>query len=142
MCSRRAFWLAALPACVFYTSCNPKGKVEAARKAVEQFHDGYNKRDYAGMFQLAGPAVRKTSSEAAFAQYETGVYAKLGELKSAQIVNYNLLYLLSGPQVRIDYKCQYARGSSVESFEINFTGPRPQIDGYRLDSPQLDNKGG
>jgi hypothetical protein len=84
--------------------------------------------------------VRKSSSEAAFASYETDVYEKLGELKSAQVVNYNLLYLFSGPQVRMDYKCTYAKGSAMESFEINFKGDRPQIDGYRLDSPQLDKK--
>jgi hypothetical protein len=47
--------------------------------------------------------------------------------------------LLSGPQVRFDYKCTYASGISVESFEINFSGNKPHIDGYRLDSPQLDH---
>ena len=40
----------------------------------------------------------------------------------------------------MDYKCTYASGSAMESFEINFKGDRPQIDGYRLDSPQLDKK--
>lgn len=89
------------------------------------------------MFALAGPAVRKSSSLAKFADYEKGVYAKLGALKSAQIFSYNLLYLFSGPQVRMDYKCSYAKGTATESFEINFQGDRAVIDGYRLDSPQL-----
>ncbi|HEX6546748.1 MAG TPA: hypothetical protein VF023_10610 [Bryobacteraceae bacterium] len=121
----------------FCLSCNPKSHVEAARKATEAFHDGYNKQDYNAMFALAGPAVRKSSRLAEFADYEKGVYAKLGPLKSAQIVTYNVLYLFSGPQVRMDYKCSYEKGTATESFEINFEGDRAVIDGYRLDSPQL-----
>lgn len=89
------------------------------------------------MFALAGPAVRKTSSVVKFADYEKGVYAKLGALKSAKIVSYNLLYLFSGPQVRMDYNCLYEKGTATESFEINFEHDRAVIDGYRLDSPQL-----
>jgi hypothetical protein len=81
--------------------------------------------------------VRKSSSPAKFADYEKDVYGKLGPLTSAQIVNYNLLYFFSGPQVRMDYKCSYAKGTATESFEINFQGDRAVIDGYRLDSPQL-----
>jgi hypothetical protein len=128
---------AACVALLFCFSCNPKAHVEAARKTTEAFHDGYNKQDYNAMFALAGPTVRKSSSLAKFADYEKDVYAKLGPLKSAQIATYNVLYLFSGPQVRMDYQCSYEKGSATESFEINFEGDRAVIDGYRLDSPQL-----
>jgi hypothetical protein len=134
---RSAAGAAACLVLIFCFGCNPKSRVEAARKATEAFHDGYNKQDYGAMFSLAGPAVRKSSSLKEFAAYEKGVYAKLGPLKSAQIVNYNLLYLFSGPQVRMDYQCSYANGSGTESFEIDFQGDRAVIDSYRLDSPQL-----
>jgi|SRR6185312_5863160 len=128
---------AACLALFFCFSCNPKARVEAARKTTAAFHDGYNKQDYNAMFALAGPAVRKSSNLAKFADYEKGVYAKLGPLKSAQIATYNVLYLFSGPQVRMDYQCSYEKGTATESFEINFEGDRAVIDGYRLDSPQL-----
>jgi hypothetical protein len=114
--------------------------VEAARAQVDRFHAAYNRRDYASMFELSGPSVKRTSSQAEFAKYEASVYEKLGDLRSAEIVNYNLLYLFGGPQVRIDYKCTYEKGTSTESFEVNFRNDKPQIDGYRLDSPQTDNK--
>jgi hypothetical protein len=128
---------AACIAVIFCFGCNPKSRVEAARKTTEAFHQNYNKQDYSAMFALAGPTVRKSSNLAEFTAYEKGIYAKLGPLKSTQIVNYNLLYLFSGPQVRMDYKCSYANGTATESFEINFQGDRGVIDGYRLDSPQL-----
>lgn len=92
------------------------------------------------MYKYAGPAVRSSSSEPAFVKYEKAVREKLGELKSAELANYNLLYLLSGPQVRLDYRCRFAEGDAVESFEIKFKNAKPVIDGYRLDSPKLNEK--
>jgi hypothetical protein len=93
------------------------------------------------MYQSSGPAVRSSSSENAFVKYEQEVRSKLGDLKSAELVTYNLLYLLSGPQVRLDFHCPYQQGTAVESFEINFRRDRPVINGYRLDSPLLSGKG-
>jgi hypothetical protein len=121
-------------------ACNPRGRVDQARHTAEDFHDRYNREDYSGMYRLAGPAVRSSSTEAAFIEYEKGVRAKLGDLKSAEMANYNLMYLLSGPQVRLDYKCKFAKGAGVESFEIGFENDKAVINGYRLDSPQLDTK--
>ena len=92
------------------------------------------------MYKYAGPAVLSSSSESAFVKYEKGVREKLGELKSAELASYNLLYLLSGPQVRLDYHCRFAEGDALESFEINFKNDKPVIDGYRLDNPKLNGK--
>jgi hypothetical protein len=134
---RAAACAAAAALCV---SCNPRARVERARHTAEEFHRQYNAQNYRAMFQLAGPVVQRSSSEKVFAEYESGVRAKLGELKTAELGNYNLLYLLGGPQVRLDYKCKFERGDGLESFEINFSGEKALINGYRLDSPQLDNK--
>ena len=92
------------------------------------------------MYRHAGPSVQAATPQAAFAVYETGLRSKLGDLKNADLVNYNLLYLMSGPQVRMDYNCKYALGSAVESFEVNFRKDKPQIDAYRIDSPQLETE--
>jgi hypothetical protein len=94
------------------------------------------------MYSHAGSAVRSSSTEAEFIQYERGVRATLGELKSAEVANYNLVYHFSGPEVRLDYKCTFAKGTGVESFEIAFDNGKAVINGYRLDSPELEKKPG
>lgn len=94
------------------------------------------------MYSHAGSAVRSSSTEAEFIKYEKDVRAKLGELKSADVVNYNLVYHFSGPEVRLDYKCTFANGTGVESFEVAFENDKAVINGYRLDSPQLEMKAG
>jgi hypothetical protein len=132
--------LAAWPALLLLAGCNPKGRVEAARVTTEAFHQRYIEKNYAAMYDFSGPAVRKSSPQPDFIKYENDVRTKLGELKSADLVGYNILYLLTGPRVRIDYHCKYEKGEATESFEINFKDGKPVIDGYRLDSPVLDKK--
>ena len=131
-----------LAALVLSFACNPRGRVDLARHTAEDFHERYNHQDYSGMYRHAGPAVRSSSTEAAFIKYEKDVRAKLGDLKSAEVTNYNLVYLFSGPQVRLDYKCTFANGTGSESFEIVFEKSKAVINGYRLDSPQLEGEAG
>jgi uncharacterized protein DUF4019 len=140
--SQKIFRLVSFTAIVFAVACNPRGRVDMARHTAEAFHDRYNHEDYSGMYAHTGPAVRSSSTEAAFTQYEREVRTKLGELKSAEVANYNLVYLFSGPQVRLDYKCQFAKGTGIESFEIAFEDNKAIVNGYRLDSPQLETKPG
>jgi hypothetical protein len=138
----RRFLRPALWASLFLTAaCNPRGRVESARHAIDDFHERYKRHDTAGMYQYSGAAVRSSSSLKDFVDYENNLYTKLGDLTSAELVNYNLLYLLTGAQVRLDYKCQFSKGTAVESFEVNFKNDKPVIDGYRIDSPQLDKDG-
>lgn len=124
------------------TACNPRARVEVARYAAEDFHNLYNRGDYAAMYAHAGPEVRSSTTEAAFTSYEKDVRAKLGALKSADVSNYNLTYVFSGPQVRLDYKCRFEGGDAFESFEFAFDNGRAVFNGYRLDSPKLDRKPG
>lgn len=136
----RIFLAAMLPLAVLCGSCDPRSHVEAARIAVEQFHRHYNAQQYAEMYEQGGPEARKSTSQQEFARYESGVREKLGEFKSAEVISYNILYLLHGPQVRLDYHCAYAKGNTTESFEINFKDGKPVIDGYRIDSPLLKDQ--
>jgi hypothetical protein len=131
-----------LAALLFTFACNPRERVDLARRTTDDFHSRYNREDYSGMYGHAGSAVRSSSTEAEFTKYEKDVRAKLGELKSADVVNYNLVYHFSGPEVRLDYKCTFANGTGVESFEIAFENDKAVINGYRLDSPQLEAKPG
>jgi hypothetical protein len=130
--------LPAIALALLLAGCNPRSRVESARKAVEEFHRLYNASDFEGMYRFSGSAIRSSAPLSAFVKYERNVHDKLGSLKSAEVANYNILYLFSGPQVRLDYTCTFEKAQAVESFEINFKHDRPSIDGYRIDSPKLE----
>lgn len=107
---------------------------------MKRFHDHYNSRRYDAIYDESGPAFRASSSKRDFVRYEANAHEKLGDLKSTEIANYNLLYLFSGPQVRLDYNSQFSSGHAVESFEINFKNKNAMIDAYRIDTPLLAEK--
>lgn len=125
---------------LFLGACNPRAHVESARKTVEEFHRLYNANDFAALYRFTGSAVRSSTSLTDFVKYEQNVHTNLGELRSAEIKNYNILYLLRGPQVRLDYNSTFQNGGAIESFEINFRHNQPSIDGYRIDSPKLEKE--
>lgn len=131
---------AALAALAICCACNPRAKVQSAEQAVAVFHRQFNARQFAAMYQAAGTAVKASATQTAFVNYEADVFAKVGELKSAELFNYNVLYLLGGPQVRLDYHSTFANGPGVESFEIEFHGGQPQVTAYRIDSPLMPDK--
>lgn len=135
-------WLCPLAAVLAFllAGCNPRGRVESGRAAVEQFHRLYKAGDFAAMYRFTGSAVQSSTSLTGFVKYEQNVREKLGVLESAEVENYNVLYLLSGPQVRLDYRSTFQNGQAVESFEINFKHGQPSIDGYRIDNPKLEEK--
>jgi len=122
------------------SACNPRGHIEAAERAAKVFHDRYNAQQYDAIYDEAGPAFRASASKRDFVAYEANSHEKLGDLKSADIANYNILYLFAGPQVRLDYNSQFANGDAVESFEIHFKNDKPVIDAYRIDTPLLAEK--
>jgi len=136
----KRLWLLANVCVLFLAGCNPRSRVESARSAVEQFHRLYKAGDFAGMYRSTGSPVRSSTPAVDFVKYEQNVRQKLGELKSEEVASYNVLYLLSGPRVRLDYSCTFQNGKAVESFEINFKHGQPSIDGYRIDSPVLEGK--
>lgn len=124
----------------FLSACNPRRHIEAAESAVKRFHDRYNSQQYYAIYDESGPAFRASASKRDFVRYETNAHEKLGDLKSAEIANYNILYLFSGPQVRLDYNSHFSSGHAVESFEINFKNNNAVIDAYRIDTPLLAEK--
>jgi hypothetical protein len=122
------------------SGCNPRGHIEAAERAVKVFHQRYNSQQYDAIYDEAGPSFRASASKRDFVAYEANSHEKLGELKSSDIANYNILYLFSGPQVRLDYNAQFLNGHAVESFEVHFKDDKPLIDAYRIDTPLLEEK--
>jgi hypothetical protein len=130
-----------LPLAIVCGSCNPRSRVEAARVAVEQFHRHYNAQQFTEMYKQVGPAVHQSTSQEEFTRYQEGLRRKLGEFQSAEIINYNIIYLFRGPQVRLDYHCTYANAVTTESFEVHFRNGGPVIDAYRVDSPLLNPPG-
>ena len=118
-------------------ACDPRGRIEAAQRAADEFHRRYSAQQYAEIYQNTTSVFRNSASQQDFENYEKDVQAKLGTIKSTDLNNYSVLYLFTGPMVRLDYQTTFAKGHAAESFEVRFKDGKPVIESYRIDNPLL-----
>ena len=120
-----------------FCSCSPKADIEAGSKLVDQFHANFNAGRYAEIYSGADAEFRKDAKLEDFVKYETLVKSKLGDFQSSQVTNFNVLYLLTHAQVRLDYDCVFKLGKAKEVFELRQANGKTGMVGYRIDSPML-----
>lgn len=118
-------------------ACSPKADVEAGSRLVDQFHTDFNAGRYAEIYNGADPEFRKDTKLEDFVQYESQVKSKLGDFQSSQVTNFNVLYLLTHAQVRLDYDSVFRLGKAKEVFELRQGNGKTSMVGYRIDSPLL-----
>ena len=70
-------------------------------------------------------------------KYESRVKTKLGDFQSSQVTTFNVLYLLTHAQVRLDYDSVFKLGKAKEVFELRQGNGNTSMVGYRIDSPRL-----
>ncbi|MGA7412771.1 MAG: hypothetical protein WBW33_19995 [Bryobacteraceae bacterium] len=128
---------AAVVLAVCLCACSPKADVEAGSRLVDQFHADFNAARYAEIFNGADPEFRKEAKLEDFVKYESLVKTKLGDFQSSQVTNFNVLYLLTHVQVRLDYDCVFKLGKAKEVFELRQGNGKTSMVGYRIDSPLL-----
>ena len=118
-------------------ACSPKADVEAGNRLADRFHTDFNGGRYAEIYQGADPEFRKDTRLDDFAKYESLVKSKLGDFQSLQVTNFNVLYLLTHAQVRLDYDSVFKLGKAKEVFELRQAKGKTSMVGYRIDSPLL-----
>jgi hypothetical protein len=123
--------------CVVQAACSPRADVESGGKLVDKFHDDFNAGRYVEIYQGADPDFRKDAKLEDFVKFESMAKAKLGGFQSSQVTNFNVLYLLTHAQVRLDYDCVFNRGKAKEVFELKQKDGQTSMVAYRLDSPLL-----
>ena len=121
-------------------ACSPKADVEAGRKLVDDFHTDFNAGRYEEIYNVADPEFRKEAKLEDFVKYESMVKAKLGGFQSLQVTNFNVLYLLTHAQVRLDYDSVFKLGKAKEVFELRQGNGKTSMVGYRIDSPLLPSE--
>jgi hypothetical protein len=121
-------------------ACSPKADVEAGSRLVDQFHADFNAGRYQEIYNGADPEFRKDTKLDDFVKYESLVKTKLGDFQSLQVTNFNVLYLLTHAQVRLDYDSVFKLGKAKEVFELRQGNGKTSMVGYRIDSPLLPSE--
>lgn len=104
---------------------------------MDRFHADFNAGRYAEIYTGADPEFRKEAKLDDFVKYESMVKDKLGDFQSSQVTNFNVLYLFTHSQVRLDYDCVFKLGKAKEVFELRQSDGKTSLVAYRIDSPML-----
>jgi hypothetical protein len=115
-------------------ACSPNNDLEIAEKAVDTFRSHFNAQQYAQMYAGTDTEFRSTSSEPEFVKYEKVVRDKLGEFRSAELTNFNVIYVLGKAEVRLDYTSEFAKAKTPETFTVNVKNGKALVSGYRIES--------
>ncbi len=104
---------------------------------MDRFHADFNASRYAEIYKGADPEFRKDTKQDDFVRYASLARSKLGDFQSSQVTNFNVLYLLTHAQVRLDYDSVFQLGKAKEVFELRQGSGKTSMVGYRVDSPLL-----
>ena len=104
---------------------------------MDQFHTDFNAGRYSAIFNGGDPEFRKEAKLEDFVKYESVVKNKLGDFQSSRVISFNVLYLLTHVQIRLDYECVFKMGKAKEVFELKQHDGKTSMVGYRIDTPLL-----
>ena len=116
-----------------------KGK-EAAEKAVTEFRERFEKRDFAQIYSASHPDFKAASTETDFVALLDAIHRKLGTLQKSDQTNWNINSFNLKTNVILTYKTTFAEGDAVETFNYRIDGDDAVLFGYNINSNALITK--
>ena len=125
---------------VAISSCNfTKGKAQG-ESAVAQFHKQFNDGQFHDIYIQADEDFKKAADEASFVELLEAVRRKLGTVKQAKPLVWNVNVTTSGTLVRLSYDVEFTEGQATEEFVFRVSGNKAMLYNYNVNSPLLITK--
>jgi uncharacterized protein DUF4019 len=130
-------WLLASLGVIALASCSFGADQHLATEAVSQFHSLYNSEDYSSIYASTDDAFKKATSEADYETFMAAIHRKLGAQKSSTSASWTVSQTLSGTQVVLTFKTEFAEGAASERFVFRTASGKASLLGYNINSPLL-----
>jgi hypothetical protein len=125
-------------ACAFLSSCGVKKDLQKAEQAVAGFHSQLDSEQYETIYAATGDEFRKVTSETDLTNLLQAVHRKLGKVRGSQRENVRVNFDAGrGEVVSLQYKTDFEGGPGTESFAWQFSGDRPLLLSYNVNSNAL-----
>lgn len=110
-------------------------------KSVDAFHEQLNSGDFHGIYGTTDDAFRKETSEEKFTAVLEAVHRKLGKVTNANRGNYRVNWDATwGKTATVSYTTHFESGDANEGFIWRFSGDRPLLLKYQINSDALITK--
>jgi len=144
----------AMLAVLALASCRIGKSTDAARQAVETFHQQYNNSEFAAIYSGTSPAFKKTTSEADFVKSMRENRAKFGKFQSASQSGMNISVQSSrklstsggwesevGTTITLTYSSQFEHGPAVETITFLASEQKASLQNYKCEAPGTHQPG-
>lgn len=122
---------------VFLGSCQAANAKPAAEAQIMPFHDRYNARQFAVIYDSTDATFQQTTSRDDFLKIGEGLHRKLGRVTGTTPAGYQVNVSTGGTQVTLTYRTTFEKGEGVETFHYRVRGKRASLAGYNINSPAL-----
>lgn len=106
----------------------------AAAQGVAQFHAGFNKSDWVGIYDGADPMFRSRGSQSNFFAYASGARSKLGPVVSTSNKKYNVRVHTGSTSIVVEQLTNFEHGTGVEVYGFSIRDERAQLTGWDVRS--------
>lgn len=128
--------------CVLLATCAPAHRsTELSEEAVRQFHNQLDSGKYAEIYDAADEQLKRTTSEAGFANVLQSVHEKLGNVRQSSLSWSRISW--HGQQrttVRLMLHTNFTSGTGDEDFVWQINGDRVTLGSYKIKSNVLTTK--
>jgi hypothetical protein len=118
-------------------ACSSVQDIAAAEKAVERFRELMSKGQFAQIYAEAGDDFRKGVNEQEFSKFLAAIKRKLGQVKKAERVGWNVNFHTAGTFVTLGFKTEFEKGSGAEQFVFHVKNGVASLVRYNINSPAL-----
>jgi|GEM_PF-6866373 len=109
----------------------------AAKNAVASFHEGYNTRNYSGIYRQAHQDFKSSGNLHNFKLLMQSVYSNLGSVKSTINQNCKVNKRRDSYLVVPQQKTEFKKGVGFETFRYLIKDKKAILAGYKINSRRL-----
>jgi hypothetical protein len=119
---------------VIVCGCSSQKNFQEAERATDDFHMQMAKRNYGGIYDASGPAIRNTAARDQFVSMLQALDHRLGACGAPDRKSFNVNYNTGGAFVVMVYSRKCANSPLEERFDWRIEGGRASLHGYHYKS--------
>lgn len=123
-------------AAALVTGCSAGQDTAAAQQAVTQFHQMLDAGKFDAIYNGSGAELKAITPGAQFVPLLANIHTRLGAVKEAKQVGWNVNYNNGVGTITLTYQTQFASGAGTEEF-VYRTGQPPSLIGYHIQSNDM-----
>lgn len=120
-------------------ACSFRGQLEDYESAVNNFHVKYDAELFSDIYFATSQEFKNETSRPDFEGLMTSVKGQLGNVKSSQLMNWKIDYLINNSRISLVYETDFEHGKAAETFVFK-TSQLPELIQYNISISAVESR--